>query len=147
MIFTTQLPCESADIGGDDVEIMSIVDRILKSDYEGRHSAFVANPGVYALKDALATTIADADVRFEGTGRPFNYIHKVVDDKNVWYFANPGIDSSKHAIFLRSPVKRAVLMNPKTGNVKEAEFIRESDRCIRLDLMLESGESVFFLGK
>ena len=145
VIFTTQLPRESADIDGDNAEVCSTIEKILAGSHEGRYAAFVEMPEAPSLEAALAPVLADADVRFEGPGRPFNYIHRIINGKNVWFFANPGSETSAHVIRLDTAPKRARMMDPRTGTVKSVDFMERQGSGVTVNLKLAPAQSVFLI--
>ena len=145
VIFTTQLPRESADIDGDNAEVCSTIEKILAGSHEGRYAAFVEIPEALSLEAALALVLEHADVRFEGPGRPFNYIHRVIKGKNVWYFANPGPETSVHVIRLDTGPKRARMMDPRTGSVKSVDFMERQGSGVTVNLKLAPAQSVFLV--
>ena len=145
IVFTTQLPSESADLDGNDAEVRETVKKILAGCQDGRYAAFVEKPDAETLKQALAPVLTHADVRFEGSGRPFNYIHRVIKGKNIWYFANPGSEPVNHTVCLRTQLKHASLMDPRTGTAAKAELNDNTGSGISFFLKLNPGESVFLV--
>ena len=102
-------------------------------------------PDAETLKQALAPVLTHADVLFEGSGRPFNYIHRVIKGKNIWYFANPGSEPVNHTVCLRTQLKHASLMDPRTGTAAKAELNDNTGSGISFFLKLNPGESVFLV--
>lgn len=138
VIFTTQLPCESADRETTDEEVCEVVERILAS---GR-GEFVASPSAETLGVALAEE--QLDVRFSTSQNPFNYIHKVVDGGNVYYFGNIDDYMGSCAVTIRGELGECSLLNPRTGTVVPAD-LTYADGFTTFDLTLAPEQSMFLV--
>ena len=138
VIFTTQLPCECADGKTADKEVERTVARMLASG----HARFVPNPSEETLAEALAD--AKLDVRFITAQTPFNYIHKVIDGGNVYYFGNIDGSASTCTITLNEHLAECALMNPRTGSVAPAE-LKHVGGSTNITLTLLPGESMFLV--
>ncbi|MBD5224656.1 MAG: hypothetical protein HDS68_01645 [Bacteroidales bacterium] len=138
VIFTTQLPCESADRDTTHEEVAAAVERMLASG----GAEFVADPTAESLAAALAGE--ELDVRFSTSQNPFNYIHKVVDEGNVYYFGNIDDYMSTCTVTVRGELGECSLMNPRTGTVVPAEVTR-ADGFTTFTLTLAPEQSVFLV--
>ncbi len=104
VIFTTRLPFKSTESGKDN-EVANIVKSVfpggeadagsMKSNPMGGRAFFIAHPDGQNLRKLLQKWVHDKDVDY-----PFEpdlqYIHKVIDGKNVFYFANTGSSYSQN---------------------------------------------------
>lgn len=74
---------------------------------------------VNRLSDALDDVVEVYDVEIEGVSKSlrdgnFSYIHKVLDGRNVWYFANSSDQSVKAKITLRGEYQTLEIWDPAT---------------------------------
>lgn len=138
VIFTTQTPSESATLGVSNDEISAIVSEMLNEENANK-ALFVNRLNAETLAAALAEAKAQADVVFEN-GTPFNYIHKVVDGQDVYYFGNIDDQASTCTISLRNNLSNPVLMYPRTGEIMKADFTDG-----KIELTLVPNESVFII--
>ncbi len=138
VIFTTQLPCESADLESNDTEIREAVNRMLAS---GR-AQFIANPTIDNLKSALDGT--KIDIRFITKQSPFNYIHKIVNEGNVYYFGNIDHKNSTCSIAIRGELGECSILNPRTGSIEPAS-LTIVDGVTYFNLSLDPEQSVFLI--
>ncbi len=141
VIFTTQYPTLSAEGPDADAEVQAIVSRMLES---GDHPAvFISQPSALTLDDALNRCLPERDVTFVSANQPFNYIHKVIEGRDVWYFGNIDAASATNTIRLRTAARRLSLLNPHTGAVTEAPLLQTADGYAELTLTLRPDQSVF----
>lgn len=142
VIFTTQLPCHTADMQSSDDEITSIVDRMLVSEKEKGHAIFVEHPNEATLRDAMDNMCLDVD--FGEGGQPFNYIHKVTEDGHLYFFGNIDTAASTNRITLKDRLGDCSLLDPHTGKAVPAELSHKNGKTT-LTLTLASGQSVFLV--
>ena len=140
VIFTTQLPKQSADPSATDEEIQAVVSRMLESET----AVFVESPSASTLRAALAKSKVAADVSFQTSSHPFNYIHKVVEGRHVYYFGNIDGTQATCTIHLRENLSSAYWMDPRTGTVKQAELTR-ADGGTEVELTLLPSQSSFLI--
>lgn len=145
VIFTTQKPSECADIDGDDTQIQTIVERILSGEEGCGKAIFLASPTAQKLAEALALSPQPADVTFPSEGEPLNYIHKVIDGHDVYYFGNIDPSTFQGMVSLRTPLENATLMNPHTGECFAPEFSTGDDGRQEFNLRLMPNESMFLV--
>jgi alpha-L-rhamnosidase len=149
VIFTTRLPRQSSEMGKDR-DIARLVRSIfpggdneagrIKKNSAGGMAIFLSSPDGRGLQDVLAKTGIAFDVAY-----PFQpdiqYIHKVVDGRDVWYFANVGGSHVDTEVDLRGRF-RMEEWDPHTGEIRErpADFAANKDSGsgltkVKLDLM------------
>lgn len=142
IIFTTQLPQQTADMSGEDDDIASIVNRMLVTEKDKGNAVFVENPTAETLRGALADT--ELDVRFSNTQQPFNYIHKVISGGNVYYFGNIDGATAENTITLKGKLSACTLLDPRTGKSEPAEISYEDGNTV-LTLKLAPEQSAFLV--
>ena len=145
VIFTTQKPSEAADRGGDNAQIQAIVERMLAGEEGCGKAVFVASPTAENLRQALQQSPAVPDVSFSFDMQPLNYLHKVIDGRDVYYFGNIDAVASHGTVTLRTPLEQAWLLNPHTGETMPAELITTDDGHQQLQLSLRPNQSIFLV--
>lgn len=144
VIFTTQQPCESADMQGDE-EVQAIMAHMMDSVEGAGKTIFVAKPTVETLRDALSQHTRPLDVDFQGNSHPFNYIHRVVEGHDVYFFGNIDASTAENAILLRSPLKAATILDPRTGEYSQPELTITDDGRQQFILCLRPNQAVFLV--
>lgn len=137
VIFTTQTPCQSADLQASDEEIRQKVEHILS------RAVFLPNPDAASLAQALDDTDTRKDVYFETDSHPFNYLHKIVEGHHVYYFGNIDDTPSKCRISLRESLRSPRWFHPHTGCVERARTCEKGENVYLLEL--QPCESVFLI--
>ena len=115
VIFTTQYPQLAADGEAGDEEIQSITSRMLAS--EENKAYFISSPSASSLAEVMEKCLPERDVRMSEGTHPFNYIHKVIDGHDVWYFGNIDATSATNTIRLKTSATKLSLLDPHTGQV------------------------------
>ena len=113
VVFTTQCPEQAADETGGDEEVKAIVARMLAS--EENKAYFLPTPSAETLGEVMEACLPDRDVSFSEGTHPFNYIHKVIDGHDVWYFGNIDATSATNTITVKTTASKLTLLNPHTG--------------------------------
>ena len=113
VVFTTQYPQLAADGEAGDEEVKSIVGRMLAS--EENKAYFLPTPSAETLGEVMEECLPQRDVAFSGGTHPFNYIHKVIDGHDVWYFGNIDATSATNTITVKTTASKLTLLNPHTG--------------------------------
>ena len=113
VVFTTQCPQQAADAEGVDEEVQGIVARMLASTENKAY--FLPSPSAESLSDVMAECLPQPDVAFSEGAHPFNYLHKVIDGHDVWYFGNVDATSATNTIRVKTSASRLVWLNPHTG--------------------------------
>ena len=164
VIFTTRLPWKAMELNGDSI-VQSAVCRIFHSlsrlapsdsfpeialevsNEAGGKAYFIPNPTAANLRTAISSVVVP-DVSFEA-GKPLEYLHKVRDEKDIYFFANnhdkpyAGVVALKGEHFL-------TWMDPHTGKSVKAltsSVLRQNQAYTLVDLSLEANRSVFLVAK
>lgn len=143
VIFTTQIPTQSADLHVPDDSICTIVEKMLNGE-NGRKAIFVETPTELALNNAI-TSGTIPDVAFTEGSHPFNYIHKAIDNLHLYYFGNIDTSATTNTIILKHRLSSALLMDPHTGNTKQAELKTLEDGLTAISIHLNPDQSVFLI--
>lgn len=125
VIATTLLPTKSAERGKDSM-VQALVAAMFGGDdgAEGRRAIFVPGPSAETLAAAIERLTPNPDVAFVAPPRitsqlgMFNYLHKVVNGKQVYFFANPSDNPIDTDVLLRGRWKLAA-WNPHNGAVSD----------------------------
>ena len=115
VVFTTQCPQQAADGEAGDEEVKNIVSRMLAS--EENKAYFLPTPSAETLGEVMEECLPERDVTFSDGTHPFNYIHKVIDGHDVWYFGNIDATSATNTIRLKTSATKLSLLDPHTGQV------------------------------
>ena len=114
VIVTTCLPSRSCELGHD-TEVVSIVREIFETPGS---AVFIPELSPAALKQALDQLLPVPDVSIETDARPqdgnLTYIHKVLDGRHIYFFANSSSLAISANVQLRGKVAPE-LWNPETG--------------------------------
>lgn len=127
VVFTTVTPCQSADYATDNATVCRMVARMLKHSGGKRSAVFIEDPDAASLAEALNGLCPD--VEFTGAN-PFNYIHKVFSYGDVFYIGNIGSDNCRNEISLRGEFRNLRLMDPHTGECRDAACTISDGRTI-----------------
>lgn len=142
VVFTTQLPDKCANMDGDDATVSAAVARMLAGEEGCGRAIFVENPTAETISAALEEE--DLDVRFISGSHPFNYIHKSVDEKDVYYFGNIDPSAAECTISMRGDLSGHTLLDPRSGRMVPAEFNSVNGRT-EIVLSLAPGQSIFLV--
>ena len=128
VIFTTQLPSKSAE-PGKDVEVAKLLqsifpyreagDGIIISNQKSVKACFISHPDGQKLRDVLQNSSDNFDVDYPLIPS-LQYIHKVIDGRNIYYFANTGGSSVSDTITLRGKMNLEE-WDPHTGSIRQAD--------------------------
>jgi len=150
VVFTTQLPQQAADTPDGNDEVKDIIARMQAS--EDNPALYVQRPTAASLKAALDACLPQRDVAFEGGTHPFNYLHKMVDGHDVYYFGNIDATSAINTIRVRTSSSAFSLLNPHTGAVSapsHGQLIASNDNTgtnvFEFELQLRPCQSVFLV--
>lgn len=143
VVFTTQYPRQAADGEEGDEEVQAIVARMLSASENKAY--FLPSPTAASLAEIMQECLPRRDVAFlEGT-HPFNYLHKVVDGHDVFFFGNIDATSATNTIRVRTAATKLTLLNPHTGGTIEPEQQQAGDGYIELSLQLRPCQSMFLV--
>jgi hypothetical protein len=132
VIFTTRLPSKSSEMGRDG-EVADLVRSVfpdgegeaglIKKNKAGGMACFIPSPDGQKLHDVLAKTGVAYDVDYPSFPE-LQYIHKVVDGRDVFYFANLGGSIVDTEVELRGRI-RLEEWDPHTGAIRKlrADFV------------------------
>ncbi len=167
IISTTQLPYKSSEMGMEQ-KVVDLVNEIFgvhpwqtdsvkiqsNSNSKGGHAYFVPQPDKNNIQVILNERMT-ADVRFEPNpvlssdfGK-FNYIHKIKDGRNIYYFANSSNERIQTDLIIRGKVNLE-LWNPHDGNTRKINAENSTKNYMdftRLRITLEPVSSVFYVSK
>lgn len=146
VVFTTQMPTQSAEFGKDK-EVRNAVLRMLNESEKSRGKVFfVSNPSPQTIKKTLDMCRFSPDVEYINQ-QPLNYIHKVCDNRSIFYFANLNDFPRRSEVALNGKI-RPVLFDPHTGEKREIDFIHQKNgksETTVLTLELQGNTSVFLV--
>lgn len=146
LLFTTQLPDQSAEFG-QNKKVRDTIHRILHDNKKGKGKAFfIPNPSSQTIKKILDKCELTFDVNFVNQ-QPLNYIHKVCENRSVYYFANLDNSPRNSEIVLRGKIY-PTLFNPHTGETSEIDFTHQTNdntEITVLTLSLQGNSSVFLI--
>ena len=135
VVFTTQRPQQAADGAEGDAEVQSIVSRML--DATENKAFFLASPSASSLAEVMAECLPSRDVAFSEGSHPFNYLHKVIDGHDVFFFGNVDATSATNTVKVKTSATKLTLLDPHTG--KTTELPQGSE----FSLTLRPSQSVF----
>lgn len=166
MISTTRLPSKSAEMGKDQM-VIDLVQEIFgvnalaqdttrmkkNSNENGGFSIFIPKPDKTSLAKALNNRLIP-DVEFAPSPQlasdfgKFSYIHKKMEGRDIYYFANSSDEKVKTEVFLRGKLSLE-RWNPHHGNIFkdiETEFLLRNDQQFtKISIDLNPVKSVFFI--
>jgi hypothetical protein len=124
VIFTTRLPSRSAE-PGKDREVEKLVKSIfpnrekeaglVKSNINGGKAVLILHPDGPKLRELLEYSVHDFDVDYSLTPN-LQYIHKVIEGRNVYYFANIGGSDVRTKVMLNGKMNLES-WDPHTGEI------------------------------
>jgi len=92
--------------------------------------------------------LADVGVKPDFTASlPIRYIHRVVDDMDIYYVANPNPQSAEAVCTFRVAGKTPQVWFPETGRIESVSVFEEIDGCTSIPLKFEPAGSVFIVFK
>ncbi len=164
LVFTTRLPWKAMQLNGDSI-VQSAVRGIFPdlamlapgdsfpeismevSNAAGGKAYYLSNPTAANLRAVLSSSIVP-DVAFE-SGKPLEYIHKVRDGKDLYFFANNRQKAYVGVVALKGE-HRLTWMDPHTGKSVKAltsSIMRQNQAYTLVDIKLEANRSVFLVAK
>ncbi len=170
IISTTQLPFKSAEMG-QDAKVIDLIKSIFNIDPlnqqqiaqvhknnndAGGKAIFIPSPDVASFAQVLEENAPNPDVKFVSNPQletdfgKFSYIHKVKDNRDIYYFSNSSDETIKTDVMIRGKHKMQIL-NPHTGDILKSDKSREVSEngtiYTLLSLELEPVKSVFILAE
>lgn len=149
VIFTTQLPEKSAEIGNDQ-EVKAIIKTLIpesgmSKNKNGGMALYVPEVNHKSIAKALSSAKLTCYLSFE-SNNPLRYIHKKLDGKSLVFITNPGKLEYNGDILLNNDNKFWELWDPYSGTVVGAEAKSEASG-VKLKLKLQPGKSIFVIEK
>ena len=161
IIATGILPTKSAEFDHDD-EVKHLVSEIFGNKANENHNAkggvasFIPELTLESLRQAMDKLSPSPDVFMENNPHPasgngmFSYLHKIKDNRNIYYFANSSDDRVDTYIDLRGAL-RLQLWNVANGtitNITHAQQVKMKGQIYtRFKLSLNAIESSFVVSK
>ena len=160
----TFIKCRDINRPGEYVQKLANDPIVYEDSIYRERAAFVPRPTTENLKAARDYLLADLDVRIEpaeGTTIPvlnvvprweypedgmFQYVHKVKNGMDVYYFANSSNSPAKFVATLRGTFGTLETWNPVTGEIKPLNASVENGKTT-VDLELNPIESIFVVGR
>ncbi len=155
VIFTTLLP-EHASEPGRDAEVKALLEAMLGPDGKGGRPGpgrgyFLPEPTPEGLAKSLDEDAAPPDVAWRAPGKVeggnLSYLHKVIEGRDVFFFANSSDQAVATSVRLRGSFA-AELWDPHTGSTAKLKTRRATDRGYQVtefDLSLPPVHSVFIV--
>ena len=164
LIFTTRLPWKAMELQGDSIvqdAVRNIFPDLAKlavgdsfpdialevSNLAGGKAYLISNPTAENLRKAISSVVVP-DVAFE-SGKPLEYLHKVRDGKDVYFFANPKPNAYAGVVALKG-THQLKWLDPHSGKSIKAltnSIMRQNQAYTMVDLKLEANHSVFLIAK
>ncbi len=142
VIFTTGTPSKCADIDGSDDAICATVEQMLRSD---RNPAiFVTEPSAALIREALQGIRPDVAFNYGGE---LNYIHKVIEGKNVFLFGNIDNTTKESVITFAHKPGKCFWMDPHSGDITPAIISRNGNGTFRTELTLAPSHGMFLISR
>jgi len=164
LIFTTRLPWKAMQLHGDSVvqeAVRGIFPELAKlaigdsfpdialevTNAAGGKAFLIPNPTAENLRKAISSVVVP-DVAFE-SGKPLEYLHKVREDRDVYFFANPKEKAYTGMVAIKGSLALTGL-DPHTGKsfkISTSNIMRQNQSYTLVDLKLEANHSVFLITK
>jgi hypothetical protein len=140
LVFTSQIP-HKATIAAEDLKVVEIMRELLNSPA----TVFVKKPDPLSLKAAMVKFADKYALNFTDNLSLCN-IHKVFNDKNLWFFANPETTPKTVDIELKGEYDLR-LWNPHTGDTNEPFHAERKNGKTTFQLRIEGNKSLFVVEK
>ena len=166
VVFTTCRPEHSAEFGQDDA-VRSICQELLgptrdlaapepfttQTNRQGGKAYFIAKPDTQTLGAVMADALAVPDVAWDSAtavkGGHVSYLHKTIEGRHYYFFANSSDDPVETTVSLRGLLSPE-LWDPHTGRMTQADATEatvHSQAVCRVRLSLAPVRSVFVVGE
>jgi len=164
VVFTTRLPWKAMELNGDSIvqtAVRGIFPELTKptpgdsfpdiamevSNAAGGKAYLIPNPTAANLR-AVIPSVVVPDVAFEA-GKPLEYIHKVRDGNDIYFFANTRFKPYTGVVALKGEYL-LTWMDPHTGKSVKAltsSIMRQNQAYTLVDMKLEANRSIFLVAK
>ena len=159
VVFTTRLPHKSCETGKD-MEVDSLIRSVfpgfeddawdMKENKNGGKALFMPDPDAVGISEIMYGSGLGFDVSYP-LNPDLQYIHKVVDERNVYFFANTGKSNIQTEVTLRGkvPVEE---WDPHSGEIRKS-VIRYSEskasgsNSTNVKIILKPYNSIFLIEK
>jgi len=165
LIATSMLPSQSAEFGKDQ-EVVALIQEMfgsnpsatnsVKKNAKGGQLVFIPKPDAENLSEAFTQMGVAADLIFESLPKlnddktEVSYIHKIKDNRNIWYIANSSDTPVKTFVELRGKLNPE-FWNPSTGKIlpiTDVVSVKHGNQVYsRFLLDLPAVKSVFVVGE
>jgi len=155
VIFTTKLPQKGTE-AKDNKKVADImaaffpVKEMKRTPYgmqaenkNGGKVVFIETPDEAGLQHALSFVGYNGNVMF-ASGQKARHIHKIVNGKNIWFFANPEYNYVNTTVELKGNYKVAA-WDPHTGNIQPAYPAKSERGKTVVSLTLDPYKSLFLV--
>ena len=148
VIFTTQLPEKSAELGKDQ-EVKAIVKELIsesgmRKNKNGGIALFVPEVNTKTIAAAISSAKLTCFAKFEND-ESLRYLHKKLDGKSLIFITNPGKKEYTGGILINEN-KTYEMWDPYSGSVVSAEAKNEGSG-VKVNLKLHPGKSIFVIEK
>ncbi|MEN0051194.1 MAG: glycosyl hydrolase [Bacteroidota bacterium] len=168
VIATTQLPYQSAERGANE-KVQQLIQQLfgvfpskqkqtislMNENAKGGKAIFIPELTEATLNQVLEDHLPTSDVQFSPnpnisneTG-VFNYVHKVKDGQDIYFFSNSSDDKIDTEVWLRGDLKLEA-WNPHTGEMQSLAVEKGTKKEVtytKVSLTLSPIQSVFWVGK
>jgi hypothetical protein len=164
LIFTTRLPWKAMQLNGDSIvqeAVRGIFPDLAKlavgdsfpevamevGNAKGGKAYLIPDPTAENLRKALSASVVP-DVAFE-SGKPLEYLHKVRDGKDIYFFANASQGFYAGIVALKGSLSLN-WMDPHSGKTEKATtstITRQNQVYTLVDVKLDASRSVFLVSK
>ena len=156
VIATGTLPHKSAEFGHDEDVVKTIEVLFPGKPYppagsrneRGGMAAFLKTPSARTLQDTLDRMLEVYDVEFE-PGKALRYIHKIHDQRHVYFLANLGKAAIDSRVELRGKL-RPELWNPHTGDFSLPKHLHQKRAAVdvtQVKISLLPTNSIFIIAQ
>ena len=159
VVFTTALPFKSSEKGQDQA-ISDLIELIFplkeksegtwQSNSNGGRALFIRHPDGEGIRKAFENSGIRFDVDYTANSA-IRFIHKILDNKDLYYFANLGSTPVNTSITLRGAVKLKSY-NPHTGGIESLKTVvfnknKSSISKTKVQLILQPYRSCFWVSE
>lgn len=146
VIFTTQLPSKSVEAGKDDIILQMIKsilpEGVISKNNNGGMVFFIDYPDGINLRAALDQTDIVFDVDYP-VNENLRYLHKVINGKEMFYFANTGGSTIATSVTLKG-IYKLEAWDPHTGSISN-QIVSGNEKLTNIQLNLSPYHSVFLI--
>ncbi len=159
VIATTQLPSRGIE-ASENEEVCRIIEEMFgvspdanqdaqNSNEKGGQAYFIKSGFETKLSQVLDEVLPVYDVELDAgavSGGNLSYIHKVKDERNIYYFANSSNTPVDTTVRIRGELKSPAVWDPSTGTETPADYkivTQDGQKVTEVKLKLDAVESLF----